>query len=488
VKQLDAHGRAVLKNAASAAHGETALAAFMLGRNFPRAGSVASWAVTDQADIPVCPECGCGPAAANAAAKQPPRWVRAIPWLAVAALILFHVLRGVVQLQFGWLSFISAQPKQDFAYFVGTQHGYTRGDLERLAATASPGDQLLRDLLRDDRPNIYLEDADAMEVCLEPPKGRQLRIKLTGWPLRWRNENIDRTVDDVFHDQASLGDELRDAGEWERSYPHTWKVLIAGRTAGVTAQRLMLTRTPRLALAIAAATITLGLVAVGRRLLRPTTRRALTMLWVLAAVITAAASVLLVISAQGVQEDRLALLPDDAVARPFIASGLTVANLRAMLGSPEADARLAAALISVLPGTGPSGDVLMARRIIAAPFQTQFAEIGWPERILTYTRSWKPDPLGSGLNLPLKPEGTRLLAQTGSIAWVVPHGEGSRSSTWLIFEVGEIAIWIVRLAAVYGSVRVAIALVRRHRRRRRTAESRCLACGYDLSGAPIPAA
>lgn len=430
----------------------------------------------------VCPECGRHADAARGFARRPRGVARWLPWALVALVVALQCGLAFAQLRFGWRAFARMDPAVGFTYFVGEEHGYEMAELTSLAALKEPGDQLVGALLRRGSPFAQFESDDGIEVCMDRPKGTQFRVIETGWPLRWKNVSIVRRTDNVFADQASLGDELRGIGYTAPGGPTSWQFEQSGRSNGRTHESIFLTRSARVTLVVVAAGLAWGLAWLMRRVVRPRDRRARLTIRVCSVCVAALAAGLFVWRSQHVVADHFQITPEDATSRPFVPTGLTVGKLRDLLGTPDADARVAAKLIQALPRSGAKGEVLLARRRVAAPNRVAFAEIGWPHRLVYFVDATKPDPAGNGLLLPFHPQPGQWVPQLGAAAWSLPQGPGSAHCIFLALEVGELGLWAVRLLALFWTVRLLTVAACRLRTHRRANRSMCVACGYDLSG------
>jgi hypothetical protein len=430
---------------------------------------------------PVCPECGRDGASAKAESRRvrgPLRW---LGLALVLGLIGLQVGRAAWQLTSGWQTMTIPGQPYGFGGFVGTQRGWTHADVARLAAGLDRGDELTRAILLEPRPWSGPSSADAIEVCWDTPRGRQLLIELRGWPVHWHNRNLDRTVDHVFTGLDSLGSAVPAATPWTWPEPADWRVATAHRQVGDTWDRLLILRSPLAALLAVGALVFLVARRASRRLGQSPAR---------AAALAAALAILtmsgLLIPGLRNTESRISIMPVDAVTRPFLPTGLTVGDLRGMVGSEDADERVARAIVAAAPPAAET-DVLMARRAFAAPLRLHLAEIGWPMRMVFFARATRPNPNGSGL-LPLDPGPTHWLIQTGELTWSSRVKPGQLTATSLGFELGEIGVWVLRLIALWWAAHGLSILVARWRSSRRARHGLCRACGYDLRGIGRPEA
>jgi hypothetical protein len=220
-----------------------------------------------------------------------------------------------------------------------------------------------------------------------------------------------------------------------------------------------------------------------RRAIPARSRRGRVVLWTAALLISGSSALAFVTLAGRLGEDRFTVIPDDAVTRAWAPLKLSVGDLRAMLGSPDADAQLAKRILAA-SAAPPEGAVLLARRIIAQPFQISWLEIGWPQRVATVIRAWKTDPAQPGVRPPLLADAGSLRAQTGSLSWELPRWSGARSGLQISVEPGELTFWLLVLAAIFTLTRLLARAWLALRLRRRVRAQTCAACGYDLQGTP----
>lgn len=409
-------------------------------------------------------------------------WLRRLPWLFVFGAVLFQAAFVVVMIRTGRTGFVVAGNGASFTAFAGRSRGWTAADLEALSAEA-PGARsgLAADLL--ERVSEWGgPDSLQVEAEWDAPKGVQLIVRETGWPMRWRNENITRDTEDVFADQHDIDREMREAPEdygRQPAWSPSWRTSTDVRIVGPVSHRLLRIHTAWVMLVLGVVMLALVVRSAWRRMGRAREP------WTSAASLVIAAAIGGGVAwwASGQTRERFSVLPQDVVTRTMTPIGLTVGDLRSLAERPDGDRAAAEAILRALPPPAEPGHVLLHRMVESAPVSTWWAEVGWPQRLMTLMHAWRADP-ASGERLPLEARAPAMLrVETGSLVMTTPVGPGTRHVYVVALDLGELSLvvlvvglgWWVLRAGVQGWLHV--------RHRRLVGRGRCGACGYVLDAA-----
>lgn len=462
--------------------------------------------------LPRCPECGL-----EAGHRRPPRTPASRRSASRAsALYLLGLLTalGVA----GWMGRTSTKGVMA-ATTIGrlAPQGYTYERIRALADEPAPGDALVRDILE---APVYRGDWEPVELLfswLTDTAGTRLVMWNWGWPFAWHSAWTEEMYEDVRDGDAPA------PGPAERIEQASSATRLLHRTATPTGARTQQVELAALAFYILA----------------------LIVLWRLASLVTPA-------SGRGARRTRwslraaAALLVGAGFAWPDAPPGgnvtpiprrntapgtdgwalrapLSRPDLLAMRGAPDADARLARALIenagpaapawlapSTLPAAPPP--VPGAPGVEASPptdarlitfFNWPVHEVfddrafGWPLRCASVqTRARHTDPFVSGAIDALVAGGVVPYPALGArVEWTGPEAQldlpvaaGALTRTTLRLDVDDLAMVALVVLLLWRAPvwlrRAWIAL----RSRRRTRRGLCVGCGYPLVLPAPPAA
>ncbi len=422
----------------------------------------------------LCPECGTPRSASVVPAPWSARHRRLVQFIGL--------LIGVATV--AWLNWRewpgTAPPPTRFKAGVSTvdfpASRFTRADLEAYAGGTRRDGHLLASIPHlDGFAFTNLE----MTAAFVPPSGDATDFRRIGWPLEWLVYRYDATYTDVYErTEPSFTGGMR-APRWSGLAHSRTRMDASGRRE---ARIINLANLSGLALVLILAwyvgsglrflTLTAGFSRAGGTRVRDRAARALPGL----CIGTMITGVVLLTFPGPLRSEMLLPKPWMPLTEP---TGLTIADLLRLQGTPVGEATAARAILDAVERVPPTGDALLIGWNQPVPGTQTFKYGGWPGGIVGFVRISQ-----DGAD-PAAPATLRVRLVGGSMS-ITRHAAGPHQSVvWYQVDPRKVAIilfdlWLVwSLAGLPATLRFRL---HSYRARRRAAAGLCVRCGYSLAG------